>query len=164
MVDTGFINTIREIWWDVRPHNNFGTVEVRVCDMPGRLTDVLALTALIQCLVKSLSDQIDDGQYQHDCHPMMVRQNKWRACRYGNQAPLVNSYTYEVQTVSETIKRLTPILWPAAEELQCTDYLADVQRLADEPDWATLQRDIAARTDDRAVIVRELNQVSRAAW
>ena len=37
MIDTGFINTIREIWWDVRPHHNFGTVEVRVCDMPGNL-------------------------------------------------------------------------------------------------------------------------------
>ena len=59
---------------------------------------------------------------------------------------------------------LTPVLWPAAEELECTSYLADVQRLADEPDWATLQRQIATRTDDRAVIVRELNQVSRASW
>ena len=41
MIDTGFINTIREIWWDVRPHHNFGTVEVRVCDMPGNLQDTL---------------------------------------------------------------------------------------------------------------------------
>ncbi len=41
MVETGFINTIREIWWDVRPHHNFGTVEVRVCDMPGNLPDAL---------------------------------------------------------------------------------------------------------------------------
>ena len=51
MVETGFINTIREIWWDVRPHHNFGTVEVRVCDMPGNLDQVCGLTALIQCLV-----------------------------------------------------------------------------------------------------------------
>ena len=57
MVDTGFINTIREIWWDVRPHHNFGTVEVRVCDMPGSLEDTLAIAALIQCLVKALSSQ-----------------------------------------------------------------------------------------------------------
>ena len=55
MVDTGFINTIREIWWDVRPHHSFGTVEVRVCDMPGNLQDTLAIAALIQCLVKALS-------------------------------------------------------------------------------------------------------------
>ncbi len=42
MVETGFINTIREIWWDVRPHHNFGTVEVRVCDMPANLTTLAA--------------------------------------------------------------------------------------------------------------------------
>ena len=66
MIDTGFINTIREIWWDVRPHHNFGTVEVRICDMPGNLNDVLAIAALVQCLVKSLSDEIDHGTYQHD--------------------------------------------------------------------------------------------------
>ncbi len=86
MVDTGFINTIREIWWDIRPHHAFGTVEVRVCDMPGNLEDVLAIAALIQSLVRALSVQIDGGTYQHDCHPMMVRQNKWRACRYGTGA------------------------------------------------------------------------------
>ncbi len=62
MVDTGFINTIREIWWDVRPHHNFGTVEVRVCDMPGNLQDTLAIAALMQCLVKALSDEIDAGR------------------------------------------------------------------------------------------------------
>jgi carboxylate-amine ligase len=61
MVATGFIHSIREIWWDVRPHHNFGTVEVRCCDMPGNLADVLALAALVQCLVKALSDEIDEG-------------------------------------------------------------------------------------------------------
>ena len=94
MIDTGFINTIREIWWDVRPHHNFGTVEVRVCDMPGNLHDTLALAALMQCLVKALSDEIDNGTYQHDSHPMMVQQNKWRAARFGNQAKLVDTNTY----------------------------------------------------------------------
>src|SRR5690606_2186644 len=93
LISTGFINTVREIWWDVRPHHNFGTVEVRICDMPGSLDDVLALTALIQCLIVHLSREIDEGAYQHDCHPMMVRQNKWRASRFGTQARLVNAYT-----------------------------------------------------------------------
>ena len=88
LIETGFITTIRDIWWDVRPHHNFGTVEVRVCDMPGSLDDVLAITALIQCLVYGLSEEIDGGTYQHDHHPMMVRQNKWRrgAVRPGRRA------------------------------------------------------------------------------
>ena len=93
MVETGFIKTIREIWWDVRPHHNFGTVEVRICDMPPTLDHVLGLTALIQCLVHDLSQEIDRGTYQYDCHPFMVRQNKWRACRYGMDASLVDPAT-----------------------------------------------------------------------
>ena len=90
LIETGYIETIREIWWDMRPHHNFGTVEVRVCDVPGSLEDVLTLTALIQCLVKHLSDEIDEGTYQHDSHPMIIRQNKWRAGRYGLEAQLVD--------------------------------------------------------------------------
>src|SRR5688500_3987285 len=73
LIETGFIHTIREIWWDVRPHHNFGTVEVRVCDMPGSLQDSLSLSALIQCLVKALSDEVDEGTYYQEAHPMMVR-------------------------------------------------------------------------------------------
>lgn len=161
MVDTGFINTIREIWWDVRPHHNFGTVEVRVCDMPGNLDDVLAITALIQCLVKALSDNIDQGAYQHDCHPMMVRQNKWRAGRYGNEAQLVNSYTYDVQTVSKVVEMLVDRLRPVGEYLGCLDYLRDNQRIADQPGWPQKQRDILAQTGDPKEIVRQLTEQSR---
>ena len=161
MVDTGFINTIREIWWDVRPHHNFGTVEVRVCDMPGDLRDVLAITALIQTLVKTLSDLIDSGTYQHDCHPMMVRQNKWRACRFGNQVELVNSYTHQVQTLSGTVDYLIERLTPAAQELQCYEYLLDCRRIARDPTWAERQIALFRETGDPREVVRRLTQAAR---
>jgi carboxylate-amine ligase len=161
MIETGFINTIRELWWDVRPHHKFGTVEVRVFDMPACLDDVLALTAFTQCLVKALSDDIDRGAYQHDCHPMMVRQNKWRASRFGNRAQLVNSYTYEVQSVSEVVRRLIDRLHKTAEELDCVRYLEAVQGLADRPSAADAQKEILDETGDPAEIVRRLVLRSR---
>lgn len=161
MVETEFINTIREIWWDVRPHHNFGTVEVRVCDMPGRLSDVLGITAMIQCLVKALSDEIDEGAYQHDCHPMMVRQNKWRAARYGNLAQLVDSYTHEVQTLSAVVHSLIEQLRPTANELGCMNYLEHVQTMADEPSWAGRQLWIMEQTGDPVEVVRKLTDESR---
>jgi len=161
LVDTGFINTIREIWWDVRPHHNFGTVEVRVCDMPGNLDDVLGLTALIQCLVQALSDQIDEGAYQHDCHPMMVRQNKWRACRFGNTARLVNSYTYEVQTVAEVVAGLMERLTPIADTLGCRHHLDHVTQMASTPGWADKQRQLWQETSDGGEVVRRLVQSAR---
>ena len=161
LINTEFINTIREIWWDVRPHHGFGTVEVRVCDMPGNLQDVLRLTAMIQCLVKALSDLIDEGAYQHDCHPMMVRQNKWRAGRYGNRAKLVNSYTFQVQPVTEICESLIERLLPQAEQLNCVDYLQEVQRMADEPNWSMRQREILQQTGDLREIVRQMTLQSR---
>ena len=161
MIDTGFINTIREIWWDVRPHHNFGTVEVRVCDMPGNLNDTLAITAFIQCLVKELSDEIDQGAYQHDCHPMMVRQNKWRASRFGTKAELVESYTYEAHPLAELVESMVRRLRPAADELGCQPYLERCLDITSRPSWADRQRNILKHTGDPAEIVRQLSEEAR---
>jgi carboxylate-amine ligase len=161
MIDTGFINTIREIWWDVRPHHNFGTVEVRVCDMPANLTDTLAIAALVQCLVKALSDEIDNGTYQHDSHPMMVQQNKWRAARFGNQASLVDTDTYRVSSLSRTVERLVEMLMPTAKELRCENYLAHCVTMSESPSAAQRQLDLLAETNDPREVVRRLTEESR---
>jgi carboxylate-amine ligase len=161
MIDTGFINTIREIWWDVRPHHNFGTVEVRVCDMPGNLTDTLAIAGLVQCLVKALSDEIDQGTYQHDSHPMMVQQNKWRAARFGNQAKLVDTNTYRVASVANTVERLVGMLQPTAVELRCESYLSYCVTMAQNPSAAQRQVDLLEETNDPREVVRRLSEAAR---
>ena len=162
LIDTGFINTIREIWWDVRPHHGFGTVEVRICDMPGSLNEVLAITSLVQSLVHYLSNEIDEGTYQHDCHPMMVRQNKWRACRFGRQANLVNSYTYNVLPVPDEVNRLVSILGDTAIDLRCSDYLSRLPEIMRQPSLADRQRAIREKHGgDLAAVVNELTAAAR---
>src|SRR6056297_2757651 len=161
MEETGFINTIREIWWDVRPHHNFGTVEVRVCDMPGSLDDACALAALIHCLVRHVSDEIDEGTYQFDCHPMMIRQNKWRAARFGLDATLVNSYNYQVQSVPVVAQQLTEQMQDVATELQCRSELDHVMQIARRGNGATQQRQILAATGQPRAMVRQLIAASR---
>jgi carboxylate-amine ligase len=161
MIETGFINTVREIWWDVRPHHNFGTVEVRVCDMPGNLQDTLALGALVQCLVKALSDEIDNGTYQHDSHPMMVQQNKWRAARFGNQAKLVDTNTYLSATVEDTVGQLVKLLRRTAAELDCEKYLDHCVSMAHSPSSAQRQIDLLTETNDPREVVCRLVQDAR---
>lgn len=156
MIDTGFINTIREIWWDVRPHHNFGTVEVRMCDMPGSLDHALALAALVQCIVKALNDEIDEGTYQFDCHPMMVRQNKWRAARFGLDASLVNAEDYRVNPVRDTVRDLLDQLKGISQDLGCSAELEVVYEIIDGPSWATRQRELLEATGDPAEMVRRL--------
>jgi len=161
LVETGFINTIREIWWDVRPHHNFGTVEVRVCDMPGNLEDSLAIVALIHCLVQALSDDIDRGTYQHDCHPMMVRQNKWRATRYGMDAELVDSFTFKAHPARQVVEDLVNLLRPTAEQLECRPYLERLLEIVKGPTWADRQLSLLADTGDAREVVRRMTRSSR---
>lgn len=162
LVDTGFIQTIREIWWDIRPHHNFGTVEIRICDMPGTLRDVGGLVALIHCLVKKLSDEIDEGTYQYDCHPMMVRQNKWRASRYGIDANLVDSDSYQLVPARRAIRDLAESLQPISSQLGCESELNHLLRINDQPTWSARQRERYEATHDPAEVVRWLVDQSRA--
>ena len=92
---------------------------------------------------------------------MMVRQNKRRACRYGTQAQLVNSYTFEVQSVSEITRMLIDRLGPTAETLGCLSHLQQVQAIADGPSWADRQEDILEKTHSPEDIVRQLSALSR---
>lgn len=161
LMDTGFINSIREIWWDVRPHNHFGTVEVRICDTPGCLDDALALAALIQCLVVHLSNEIDFGTYQHDGHPMLIRQNKWRAARYGLDAKIVDGIDYEWKTARRHLAGLVDELRPTAEQLKSTRWLERVGQMAKGRTWAQRQLSDYRRTRSHAKTIARMCAQSR---
>lgn len=162
LIETRFIQSIREIWWDIRPHHNFGTVEVRICDMPGRLSDVASLVALTHCLVKKLSDEIDEGTYQHDCHPMLVRQNKWRAARYGIDALLVDSTTHKLFLARQALRRIAGELQPTAELLGCEPQLRQLIETNDQPTWAQRQLEQRRRCDDPSQLVQWMLRQSAA--
>ncbi len=161
LVQTGYIKTIREIWWDLRPHHNFGTVEVRICDVPGCIDDTMTLVALIHCLVVHLSEQIDEGTYQHDSHPMIIRQNKWHAARFGLEANLVESQTYRLEPVRRTLHALAHQLRPTAERLDCARYLDRLPKLADSPTWAQRQLDLLNEVGDPVELVRRMTSNCR---
>lgn len=155
LVDTGFIHSMREIWWDVRPHHLFGTVEVRVCDTPRNLEQVLALTALIQCLVVSLSRQIDDGVRQWEAHPMLVAQNKWLAARHGARAMLIDNDNYLHCSVQQMVDALVDRLLPIGEELGCSRELIACRRLPGST-GAELQLERYAEHFSRRRVVTDL--------
>jgi glutamate---cysteine ligase / carboxylate-amine ligase len=155
LIRTGFINSIREIWWDIRPHHSFGTVEIRVCDLPANLEHVLSLTAFIQCLVHATSKKIEEGTYQYEYHPMMVRQNKWRAARYGAAARLVNTDDYERYSVQETVDRLIEPLLPVAHQFQCAAELEALARLPAQT-GSQQQIEIYERAQSKEEVVRQM--------
>jgi carboxylate-amine ligase len=160
MVETGFIKTIREIWWDVRPHHNFGTIEVRICDMPPTLRHVLGVTALVQCLVQELAEEVDRGIYQYNCHPFLVRQNKWRAARYGMDSHLVDPQSFRAVPVRRTVHGLVERLRDRAQDLGCLPYLEIARELADEPTGSVRQLAAYQDANDLTEVVRRMIAVS----
>jgi carboxylate-amine ligase len=161
--ETGFIRSARDIWWMVRPHSNFGTVEVRVCDMPGSLDDVTAIAALVQSLVVALSNEIDEGTYQHDCHPMLVRQNLWRAARFGLDAQLVDALTHEPISARTLAREMMEKLREHAEDVGCAAELEGLESLVAQPTWAERQLAILSASGDPAEVVRRMvSESSRA--
>lgn len=160
-IQSGFINSIQEIWWDVRPHPRFGTVEVRIFDIPQSLEDALALTALTQCLVVALSDQIDDGIYQHDIHPIVVRQNKWKAVRYGIRAELIDPVTHKTIPVREMVFFLYEKLKPYAEKLKCMQELNHIITMVDHSSGAERQLELYEKHNHNLKSVVEAMAVPR---
>ncbi len=151
----GFIETTKELWWDVRPSERHGTVEVRICDMPPDLPSVLGLTALIQCLVDDLARPGVGGPTPPDqCGQMMVRQNRWRAARYGLGAPLVDLRTGRPSPASDVLKGMVDRLSGTAEVLGCADQLHMVRKMAEGPGGADLQIAHFERTGDLKAVAR----------
>jgi carboxylate-amine ligase len=136
------IDTIREVWWDIRPHPNFGTVELRICDGIPTLDEIGCVAALAQCLVERFDRQLDDGQRLPEPRPWLVRENKWRAARYGLDAEIVVDNTGRLQPVRDAITDLVDDLMPVARRLECADELELVPRILER--GASYQRQRAA--------------------
>ena len=90
LVRTNCIDNAKKIWWDIRPHPFFNTLEVRVCDIPMRLSETIALTALIQATVVKLYRLHERNQGWRLYSRALLMENKWRAARYGIDGLLID--------------------------------------------------------------------------
>jgi carboxylate-amine ligase len=142
LISSRAINSIREVWWDIRPHPGFGTVELRICDGIPTLAEIGAVAALAQCLVDRFDHQLDDGYTLPDPHPWLVRENKWRAARWGLDAEIVIDSSGHVRPLTEALLDLVEDLRPAARRLDCQAELEFIPTLIQR--GASYQRQRAA--------------------
>jgi carboxylate-amine ligase len=120
----GTIRTIKEVWWDVRPHPDFGTVEVRIADAVPTAREVGMLAALVQCLVHLFDTQLDRGYRLPSRAQWVVADNKWRATRYGLDATIVTNDSGSTAPLRDEIYELVRDLEPVALRLGCAEELA----------------------------------------
>jgi carboxylate-amine ligase len=154
LIRAGAIESVREVWWDVRPHPDFGTVELRIADGLPTLDEIGAIAALAQCLVEQFDTQLDRGYTLPVPAEWVVRENKWRAARYGLDADIVVDEKGTVRPVRQAIADLAEELSPTAKRLGCEAELADVARLLTAGASYQRQRAVAAAHDGdlRAVV------------
>ncbi|WP_261559771.1 glutamate--cysteine ligase [Frankia tisae] len=147
LITSGTIETIREVWWDIRPHPNFGTVELRICDGLPTLMEVGAVAALAQCLVDRMNTQIDRGYRLPMPQRWLVQENKWRAARYGLDAQILIDGRGEVRSVRDDLVDLVEDLLPVAHRLGCAEQLNDVLVILATGASYTRQRAAARQAD-----------------
>jgi len=90
LIRTNCIDNAKKIWWDIRPHPFFNTLEVRVCDIPLRLDETMALAALIQATIVKLYKLHSQNQSFRQYGRALMMENKWRAARYGICGKLID--------------------------------------------------------------------------
>jgi carboxylate-amine ligase len=90
LVKTNCIDNAKKIWWDIRPHPNFPTLEFRCCDIPMRLDETIAIAALIQATVAKLYKLYEANQGFRLYRRALIMENKWRASRYGLDGKLID--------------------------------------------------------------------------
>lgn len=156
MFHTGVVDELNEIRWDIRPVPNLGTVELRVCDGVTTLREIGAIMALTQCLVHEISALIDAGGTVEVMQPWHVKENKWRAARYGLDAIVILNRAGDEKLVTDHLREdVLPRLRPIAEELGCAAELEDVLLIIERGAGYRRQRHIAeqASGDLTAVVL-----------
>jgi carboxylate-amine ligase len=157
LIATRTIQSIREVWWDIRPHPDYGTVELRICDGLPTLDEVATVAALSQCLVERFDRELDRGYTLPVPRGWIVKENKWRAARYGLDAEIILDNKGTVTPVRRALTDLVEDLMPTARRLDCEDELAGVERILTAGASYQRQREVAAQHDgDLTAVVDSL--------
>jgi carboxylate-amine ligase len=159
---TGCIADYTHIWWDIRPHPKWGTIEVRVMDAISGIEDSVALTAYIQALVKHYCERYAGGHELPSFHRMLVTENKWLAGRYGLEAPVMDLLTGRRNRVpvAQLIRRTLREIEPHARELGSDRELEGVREILSRGNGADRQRRVFNANRDVAEVVREIADVT----
>ncbi|MGU3411511.1 glutamate--cysteine ligase [Microbacterium sp. M1A1_1b] len=157
LTHTGVIEGVKDLRWDIRPSPGWGTLENRVSDGLSTLHEVGAVTALVQCLVTACSDRLDAGETLPTMQPWFVRENKWRAARYGMDAEIIINVAGDERLVTDEVHDLVTRLDPIAERLGCVDELHHLDTMIERGASYQRQLVVAQQHDgDLREVVRHL--------
>ncbi|MFN8130040.1 MAG: carboxylate-amine ligase [Solirubrobacteraceae bacterium] len=160
MIDSRVIEDYTYLWYDVRPHPNFGTVEIRVFDAQTRVEHTLALAALTQALVRELAEHFTAGEQLSDYPYEMIDENKWLAARHGLEGDLVDLPRQERVPTKELARRLLDRAREHAQDLGSAAELEGIADLLERGNGAARQQVVYEANHDLREVVSEIVEVT----
>jgi carboxylate-amine ligase len=149
LVRTGSIHSMRDLWLDLRPSPELGTLELRICDEPATLAEAMAIVAYIHLLGVWYAHHQEDWERKHKTLSRWVfRENKWRAIRYGLRGELIHSISKKTFAIDENIEHWLYKLKPYSIQYGYGEYMKLLQDVLIKGNSATRQLAIYDRTKD----------------
>jgi carboxylate-amine ligase len=161
---TGCIADYSHIWWDVRPHPRFGTIEVRVMDAITRVEETVAITAYVQALIKHYCELYDAGKELPSYHRILVTETKWLGARYGLEAPVMDLATGRRNRVpvAQLIRRALRDVEPHARELGSERELEGIRDILAAGNGSDRQVRVFNANRDIVEVTREIADATEA--
>jgi glutamate---cysteine ligase / carboxylate-amine ligase len=157
LYETGSITEHTQIWWSVRPHLAFPTVEIRICDAQPDLAEARSLAALCYALTARIARALDEGEPLPDFPNRVLEENLWRAIRHGLSGELIDLERSETLPARARLEQLAEWVQPVAEELGAAEWLAIPERNPAERQIARHEEGASMRE-----IFEDLIQTARA--
>src|SRR5437763_7516986 len=156
LVKTGCIDNPKKIWWDIRLHPVFDTLEVRVCDAQSRMDDTLAIAALIQAVISKLYKLLRQNTTFRVYRRRLLDENRWRATRYGIDGKLIDFGKEKETETRNLLNELLEFVSTAVYELGSKEEMADIERIMREGTGADRQLAAYGRTQDMKAVVDQI--------
>lgn len=154
LVKTKCIDSAKSIWWDVRPHYLYDTVEIRICDIPTNMDHTIAIVALVQALMAQLYMLYKGNRQWRSYARSLIEENKWRALRYGSEARLIDFGRREERPFTELVPELVDFVGEAANHFGTEKYLQTILTIPQTGTSAHRQIEVFERNNGnvRAVV------------
>lgn len=160
LVKTGCIDDGKKIYWDVRPHPVFPTLEFRICDIPTRVDDTIAIAALFQAMVAKVNKLLDRNLTFRLHHKMLIEENKWRAVRYGLDGKMIDFGKGIEVPVRELIRELLEFVDDVVDDLRSRKEIRHIRTILDRGTSADEQLRVWRETEDINAVVDRLIELT----
>ena len=158
LMETKCIDTPSKIWWDIRPHSKFPTVEFRMCDSTTKVDEVIAIAALIQALVATMILNRERNISWRDYRDSFIYENKWRSMRHGIEGKMIDLGLTKELSSKKLIKEMIELVDESAEILGTQEEIAYINTILEEGTSADRQLNMYKKTKDLHKVVEMLSK------